>query len=131
MFREDLFFRLSVVNLNIPPLRKTPKTLIALCKKFLNEKSNVVGDKLNKPAIKEDVKKLFLKYQWPGNIRELSNVIEASLSMSDTGNISIQHLPKRLQDKGEDPYLYSISKNSSLSEYLRNVEKKLIAAYSG
>jgi two-component system response regulator HydG len=73
-FREDLYYRLNVVKLSLPPLRERPEDIISLSQHFLSK----ACQKLEKPHLRftEETKKLILEYRWPGNIRELGNAIE-------------------------------------------------------
>lgn len=92
-FREDLYYRLNVVNIDIPPLKDRTKDIMPLCNYFLN--------KFNK---KFNVKKQFnantlvalLKYDWPGNVRELANVIERAIVTSEGEDIKKDILPKKI-----------------------------------
>lgn len=81
-FREDLYYRLSVVTLNAVPLRERPVDIMPLVRKFLEDRNrkDVVVD--------PDAVELLLRYSWPGNIRELRNFVESSLVTSTTGTIS-------------------------------------------
>lgn len=79
--RLDLYYRLNVIFLEIPPLRERTEDVLLLTNKFI-ENYNMKLDK-NIKGISEDVKKIFTKYLWPGNIRELDNVIYSSMIMAD------------------------------------------------
>jgi transcriptional regulator with PAS, ATPase and Fis domain len=91
LFREDLFFRLNVVTVNIPPLRERREDipLIAdyflkkFAKKYARESLSIAQETLN----------YFLEYSWPGNIREMQNVIEYAVIFSDSPVIRIEDLP--------------------------------------
>ena len=89
-FREDLFYRVSVFTLDIPPLRERPEDIIFLAKKFIT----VSADKFGKPVpeIGKDFKKVLLAYDWPGNVRELENVIEASVLLCEENTLSAKHV---------------------------------------
>lgn len=79
-FREDVYFRLDVLKLNLPPLRERPGDIIFLAEKFLSEMALVDGP----IQLKEDTKQRLCDYAWPGNIRELRNVIDRGAAMSDS-----------------------------------------------
>lgn len=79
-FREDLFYRLSVLNIAIPPMRERKEDIPLLANQFLKEFSRKMGKRI--VAIDRDVMTLFLGYHWPGNVRELRNVIEAAVVMA-------------------------------------------------
>jgi len=96
-FREDLFYRLNVIPIYLPPLRERIEDIPILANTFL-EKYN---QKLNRAieGIDEAVLELFKVYKWPGNVRELENVVEYSVNMCSGYKISISDLPRRLKDK--------------------------------
>jgi len=93
-FREDLFYRLNVITLNMPPLREMRDDIPLLVEKILTKMAFKL--KVKKRRITEEAEKVLMDYDWPGNIRELENVIEAAVNMSEGDVISIEHLPPRL-----------------------------------
>ncbi len=92
--REDLFYRLSVVQIAIPPLRKRQNDLFYLINHFINE----YNAKMNRNilGIDDDVETLFRKYSWPGNVRELKNIIEGAFNIADSKIIQLKDLPEYL-----------------------------------
>lgn len=108
-FREDLFFRLSVFNINLPPLRERTKDIPLLCNFFLKKYNS------NKKLLPEFL--LFsLQYDWSGNVRELENLIEFTILTSD-GNIGIRNLPDYMRENTKIQSL-SFDNNLSLKEYM-------------
>jgi transcriptional regulator with GAF, ATPase, and Fis domain len=93
-FREDLYYRLSVVKVHLPPLRERPEDVPLIIKKFLeNGRFNRLPDgRLKVTRVEDDALKMLQRYQWPGNVRELANVIERVASMADGDNISASSL---------------------------------------
>jgi PAS domain S-box-containing protein len=89
-FREDLFYRLNVISLHIPPLRERPDDIKRLCHFFVN-RFNKQFD-LQK-SISPEAMKTFLAYPWPGNVRQLENCIERFLVMAEEDVLSLKHLP--------------------------------------
>jgi DNA-binding NtrC family response regulator len=89
--RQDLFFRLNVFHIHLPPLREHKQDLQLLVEHLLREVSEKHGRKVT--AAGADVMDLFRSYPWPGNVRELRNVIERAVIASDRGVITRQHLP--------------------------------------
>jgi transcriptional regulator with PAS, ATPase and Fis domain len=89
--RQDLYFRLNVFHIHLPPLRDHKEDLPLLIDHLLAEISEKHGKKVS--GVNADVLDLFRSYPWPGNIRELRNVLERSAIASDRGTISRQHLP--------------------------------------
>jgi len=94
-FREDLFYRLNVVWLKIPPLRDRPGDVVLLAKRFLAELAGESGkDRL---TISDEVWRRLEAYHWPGNVRQLRNVVERVVALGDGGPITISSLPSELQ----------------------------------
>ena len=95
-FRQDLFFRLDVVSVTLPPLRKRSEDIPLLCAHFLKEFST----KHNKPVddITPDTISLLSRYTWPGNVRELRNVIERMVVLSRTPRLTVRDIPVAVRD---------------------------------
>jgi two-component system response regulator AtoC len=91
-FRQDLFFRLNGMTLNIPPLRERPLEIEALAQLFVEEGAKSMNLS-SAPRISDAVLDLFSKYSWPGNIRELRNCMERAVLLCETGVIEPEHLP--------------------------------------
>jgi two-component system response regulator HydG len=95
-FRKDLFYRLNIVNLRLPPLRDRRDDIPMLVAHFLNKVNR------NHPArfsIHDDALRTMMQYDWPGNIRELENAIEHGATMTSGGEIQLGHLPTQLQNE--------------------------------
>jgi two-component system, NtrC family, response regulator AtoC len=90
-FREDLYWRLRVISLKMPPLRARKGDIPVLCDAFLKDLA-VTNGKPMKP-LGEDVMPALMSYDWPGNVRELRTVIEHGVVMSNTHRIMLKHLP--------------------------------------
>jgi PAS domain S-box-containing protein len=95
-FREDLYYRLKVVELALPPLRERKDDILLLVDSFI-QKFNAKFMK-NVVSISEDVKKIFLDYSWPGNVRELEHTLEHAFVIVRQNTITIDDLPKHLVD---------------------------------
>ena len=93
-FREDLFFRLNVVKIEMPPLRTRREDIVLLANSFLQEFAKE-NDRPKKP-LTDDAMKLLLAYSWPGNVRELRTAIEHGVVMSNDAVIDVRHLPQFL-----------------------------------
>jgi transcriptional regulator with GAF, ATPase, and Fis domain len=89
-FREDLYYRLNVFAIQLPPLRERPDDVLPLCEAFLTE----YGRSLGRPpaGISRDARERLLAYHWPGNVRELRNVLERAAILCDGGLITADHL---------------------------------------
>ncbi len=94
IFREDLFYRLNVVPINIPPLRERKDDIIPLTLTFIHE----FNQKLHRSfkGISESVAKALLDYNWPGNVRELKNIVERIMALYAADEIKLEHLPHEL-----------------------------------
>ena len=121
-FREDLYYRLAVITINLPPLRERRDDIVPLLKFFL--------DKYNK-EMKKDIKDIspnvldtLFSYNWPGNVRELENVIERAVVLSKTDTIKEETLPDEMKSQEGDYILPDHHK--SLPEIMDVVEKKIL-----
>ncbi len=94
-FREDLFYRIGVLPINIPPLRQHPEDIPLLVKTFI-DRSNLKTEQEIK-TIRKDALDLLVSYHWPGNIRELINVIEYTFVLCPDGEITPEHLPQQFK----------------------------------
>jgi two-component system NtrC family response regulator len=94
-FREDLYYRLAVVPIRMPPLRERVDDIPLLVDAFLEKHAQRLGHA--RPAIQKDVYSAFNLYSWPGNIRELENVVERALVLDKDGVIGLDDLPDRLR----------------------------------
>jgi len=95
MFREDLYFRLKVMVIKMPPLRERKEDIMPLFDYFLTLYSKEMG--YDVPVINPEALEILLRYPWPGNVRELKNVIEMAIILSGpSGEIEPQHLPQEL-----------------------------------
>lgn len=97
-FREDLYYRLGVFEIALPPLRERLEDILELADSFLAE----IGETVGKPAagIARDAQEQLLGYRWPGNVRELRNAIERAVILADGGHIRSEHLPMASQRQG-------------------------------
>jgi len=93
-FREDLFYRINVASLKIPPLRQRPDDILPLTKYFV-QKYNEEFHK-NIRQVSKGVEDFFLGYSWPGNVRELRNVIERGMILSEGDTLLMEHLPMEI-----------------------------------
>lgn len=92
--REDLFYRLNVFSIEMPPLRARREDIPLLVNYFLEKQSTKLGT--NQPTVSVEVLALLQQYSWPGNVRELGNVIERALVLNHGQTIEPQHLPKEI-----------------------------------
>jgi len=119
-FREDLFYRLNVVRMSLPPLRERREDIKPLAQHFLDTFSTKYH-KLNLNFAAE-VNERFANYEWPGNIRELKNSIERAVILAREPIIGLDLLPERLRRESELPAVAGVSVGLSLAE----MEKEMI-----
>jgi DNA-binding NtrC family response regulator len=93
-FREDLYYRLHVFEIRLPPLRERPADIPVLLDLFLRE----IGEQVGRPAagVSREARDKLLAYAWPGNVRELRNAVERAVILSEGGLITSEHLPMSL-----------------------------------
>lgn len=94
-FREDLFYRLNVVNIHLPPLRERKDDIPLLVSFFMKKYSRIHG--LEAKKFSKQTMTLLMKYDWPGNIRELENLVERALILSDGPEITPEDLPPKVR----------------------------------
>ncbi len=119
VFREDLFYRLNVININLPPLRERENDVLLLLQHFAVKFSK----ELNKPAVRFSDKTLqvFKKYNWPGNIRELENLIQRIVVMNDGNMINVTDLPSLMRFSAKHDTGFNRELSEVEREYIRNV----------
>jgi transcriptional regulator with PAS, ATPase and Fis domain len=98
--REDLFYRLNVFNIELPPLRDRKDDIPLLVQSFLHEFNRINNKSVR--AVEQDVMYVLEHYPWPGNIRELRNVMERATILAEGDFIEMKHLPPTLVAKGEE-----------------------------
>ena len=113
-FREDLFYRLNVVEIVVPPLRERVDDILALANHFLLEHSN--RTQKDKFRLSDSAAELLTQYQWPGNVRELQNVIERAAVLSDSSTILPSDLPEGVLENRDRSISVVSEKDMSLEE---------------
>lgn len=125
-FREDLFYRLNVVPIKLPPLRERKEDIPLLVEHFLNRYCNQGERK----TITQEVLKVFMDYDWPGNVRELENVVERLVTLTKTREIEAVDLPDFIIPSPQrtcDQHLVDVlEKDVSFEEVVRGLEKRLL-----
>ncbi len=134
-FRQDLFYRINVIQLKVPPLRERGDDILYLAQTFLKRLSRDWG--LEEPALSTAARTALRNYSFPGNVRELQNILERALTLCDHGSIQPEHLqlPENSQiNKGSQTADVALptapplneSHNGSLEDYLLEIEKGAI-----
>jgi len=127
-FREDLFFRLNMFHLILPPLAERKDEILLIAQFFLEK----LARKLQRPIkrITEEAQEMILKSAWPGNIRQLHNTIERAVILCEGDQIETEHLACEMLKEGPEataasPTLNNL-KDRSLKDYIENLEKSLL-----
>ena len=100
-FRDDLYYRLNVFSIHIPPLRERKEDIPILSRHFLARFSGKEGKAI--PKISPDAMQALMEYQWPGNVRQLENALSYAVILCQGEEISARHLPAFLKESGGDP----------------------------
>jgi DNA-binding NtrC family response regulator len=126
-FREDLYFRLSVINIQLPPLRQRREDIPHIIRRVLSEPETV--SRHGKKTVTAPAMSVLMQYAWPGNIRELMNVISHVLTFSDGEFIDLQHLPARVQGQQTEqplPFNEHLSFKDAKEQLLESFEREYI-----
>ena len=124
-FRLDLYHRLNVIPINVPPLRARKMDILPLTQHFIQIKKSELNRNIQKISIEKNASRALLSYDWPGNSRELLNVVERVLSSLDGNTIQAADLPYYIQENDDDDGGESV-RSGNLREYMRNAERKAI-----
>lgn len=119
-FREDLYFRLNVFSITLPPLRDRREDISILASHFLENSAR--SAKLSADALQ-----VLIGYNWTGNVRELKNVIERASIMSENSVINVQHFPEEIRN-GKSKLINSLQDHLPLDERISLLEKEMIIA---
>ncbi len=118
-FREDLFFRLNVITINMPPLRERGDDILLLANNFANKYARECG--IETPEFSDKALDMIRNYYWPGNVRELENVIQRQVLMSEGGTIEAPDFPSLMRKSQLRDTGFSRSLADVEAEYIRNV----------
>lgn len=107
IFREDLYYRIDVFSIHVPPLRDRREDILPLAQHFVEKYARAMG----KPAkeVSPEARELLLNYRWPGNVRELENAIERAIVIGKGHMIPPQDLPLRVESQGAEPAKMSLA----------------------
>lgn len=119
LFREDLYYRINVIKIKIPPLRERKEDIPLLVNFFVQKYSDILNKK--PPKIKEEFMKLLENYEWKGNVRELENVIERAIALEQEGILVPELLPEYISKQEEEELLL---------ENIINLKKKFKEGFS-
>ncbi|SDF08792.1 sigma-54-dependent transcriptional regulator [Terriglobus roseus] len=124
-FREDLFYRLSVINLDLPPLRQRREDIPLLAAHFLKRYSDENGFELR--TLAPDALRAMMDYEWPGNVRELENAMERGVVLSSTPTVTLEILPQQLSGTVYTAAALDTKADSSLFDIMEEIERRIIS----
>ena len=123
-FREDLYFRINVLPIYLPPLRERREDIPLLVNKLLSRVSKKISKNVKK--VNSEAMKYLMAYEWKGNIRELENVLERAVNICDKNIITVNDLPKKIIKKKNNGQLVEVQGIGSLQKTVEEAEKELI-----
>lgn len=127
-FREDLYYRLAVIPIRIPPLRERKSDVVTLVRHFINKYNQRLHREIR--GITEAALSCLEQYHWPGNVRELENVVERAMTLESTDFIQVDRLPENVRRKAgardNSIPLFSLREGLDLEAYLQKTERQLI-----
>jgi transcriptional regulator with PAS, ATPase and Fis domain len=137
-FREDLYYRLNVVPLHVPPLRERGGDIVTLAQRFLARYSAADG-RTAPPRVTPDVWEALERYAWPGNVRELRNLAERVVALNDDGRVTLADLPLALRpgtefdgsDPNPTPLPYHEARTRTMRAFQAAYVKRLLGAAGG
>jgi DNA-binding NtrC family response regulator len=131
-FREDLYYRLNVVQLQLPALRDRAEDILPLADHFLGAAAARAGKEIR--GLQEVAKKALLAYRWPGNVRELENAIERAVALTETGALRLEDLPAAVllhKVSDQDTLGMALARGLNLEELEREYIQRVLSAEGG
>ena len=123
-FREDLFYRINVLQIVIPPLRDRKEDIPILLDHFLARNNARFGTAIR--GFEPEAKRLLLEYAWPGNVRELENTVERAMVLAERETMFVEDLPDRLREARDPVKMQLMSGELSIKKTARAIEEILI-----
>ena len=123
-FREDLYYRLNVITVDLPPLRSRREDIPLLAVHFLKRYSE--ENELPLRSLSPDALRALVDYDWPGNVRELENVMERGVVLSSTPMVGVELLPGHLTGRSYSSSLLEHNPDASLFDILEDIERRII-----
>ena len=123
-FREDLFYRINVLLIHIPPLRNRKEDVSLLIDHFILRNNARLGTRSR--GVSNEARKLLLEYGWPGNVRELENTVERAMVLAETDLLEVADLPERIRDALDPVQVHLASGELSIKRTAAAIEQILI-----
>lgn len=124
VFREDLYYRINVISIPVPPLRERRDDISLLADHFLQKHSTEAVKNID--GFDEEALNALKEYSWPGNVRELENVIERCIVLSAGSNVVIEDLPQGIRQPSDDEILARLQGGKSLEQEMERIERIMI-----
>jgi DNA-binding NtrC family response regulator len=134
LFREDLYYRLNVIHIALPPLRSRMEDILPLADHFLalTRRRTGIGDGLRARLFTPPAAKALLGYHWPGNVRELENVVERAVALCETEGIGLDDLPAQVRERrAPDILAGALARGLTLADLEREYIERVLAAEAG
>ena len=129
-FREDLFYRLNVIQVSLPPLRDRPEDILLLAEHFLGEARARTGKQVR--GFAQSALKLLYQHGWPGNVRELENVVERAVALTEATELTVDDLPPQVRDRRPVDLLSgALARSISLADLEREYIFRVLQAEGG
>jgi len=128
-FRDDLYYRLQVVSINLPPLRERGDDVFVLAAKLLERYNQTHGSTFT--SISPDVQRIFKAYSWPGNVRELGNLLERICILEEGDTVHIRHLPPRIVRDVNKPQSLGSGYAEQTLQFQRELVRSTLDLYEG
>jgi len=116
-FREDLYYRINVVTITLPPLRERKEDIVVLARHFLEKYAQEIGKAVR--FIDDAAFRLLIDYRWPGNVRELKNIIERAILITESDTILPEHLPEGLRSSSDSFVSETLERGLSIEDYTK------------
>jgi two-component system response regulator HydG len=131
-FREDLFYRINVVSIDVPPLRARSSDVPVLARHMLAR----IAARGSRPTVElgDEAARKLMDYNWPGNVRELENCIERAVAMCGRGPILVEHLPTKIQSYQSERIeldITSVGEMITLEEMERRYVRQVLGSLGG
>ena len=128
-FRSDLFYRLNVVPIHLPPLRERKEDIPLLVDYFVQKLNEKMGKQIR--GVSAEVLRIFMDYDWPGNVRELENLLEFSFIQCKTSAIDVRHLPTEFQSYAHSVRIIREKPQEAIFEYEKNLIRQSLIQNMG
>ncbi|HUH06038.1 MAG TPA: sigma-54 dependent transcriptional regulator [Kofleriaceae bacterium] len=130
-FREDLYYRLNVIQIDLPPLRRRPDDILPLIEYFL-ETAAEKADRPRTMRVSQEAHRVLLSYPWPGNVRELQNCIERGLALCPGDEIQVDDLPNHVRERKTSDFLAAaVARKMTLAELEREYIERVLEDETG